>query len=68
MAGATGTRLGRARTWLLDFQGVSPGPQGWVQVRSSNTEPIMRIFAEAKDKATAEELIGRITSIAQKID
>ena len=42
-------------------------PQGWVQVRSSNTEPIMRIFAEAKDKDAAEELIGRITSIAQKI-
>ena len=41
-------------------------PQGWVHVRSSNTEPIMRIYAEAKEKATAEELIGRITSIAER--
>ena len=42
-------------------------PQGWVQVRISNTEPIMRVFAEAKEKATAQELIGRISSIADKI-
>lgn len=42
-------------------------PQGWVHVRSSNTEPVVRVFAEAKDKPTAEELIGRITSIAEKI-
>ena len=41
-------------------------PRGWVHVRSSNTEPVMRIFAEAEDKATVEELIGRITSIAEK--
>ncbi len=31
----------------------------WVQLRSSNTEPIMRIWAEARDKARAEELIER---------
>ncbi len=42
-------------------------PQGWVQVRISNTEPIMRVFAEAPDKPTAEELIARITSIAENI-
>lgn len=42
-------------------------PQGWVQVRISNTEPIMRVFAEAEEKATAEELIGRISSVAEAI-
>ncbi len=31
-------------------------PQGWVQVRASNTEPIMRCFAEAKTQAEAEAL------------
>jgi len=31
----------------------------WVQLRSSNTVPIMRIWAEARDKARAEELIAR---------
>lgn len=31
-------------------------PQAWVQVRASNTEPIMRIMAEATTQAAAEEL------------
>ena len=32
---------------------------GWVHVRASNTEPIIRIFAESKKKAAAEKLISR---------
>ncbi len=31
-------------------------PHGWVQVRASNTEPIMRCFAEARTRAEAEAL------------
>lgn len=31
----------------------------WVQLRASNTEPIIRIWAEAKEKPRAEELIER---------
>jgi phosphomannomutase len=31
----------------------------WVQLRASNTEPIVRIWAEAKEKSRAEELIDR---------
>ena len=42
-------------------------PQGWVQVRISNTEPIVRVFAEAKEKSVTEELIRRITSVAGKL-
>ena len=42
-------------------------PQGWVHVRRSNTEPIVRIFAEAADKSTAEELIARISSVAEEV-
>ena len=53
-------RLDRSDGLRIDW------PGGWVQVRISNTEPIMRVFAEATDKPTAEELIERITSIAEK--
>lgn len=31
-------------------------PNRWVQVRASNTEPILRIIAEAPDESTAETL------------
>jgi phosphomannomutase len=34
--------------------------QGWVQLRASNTEPILRIIAEAKDTATAARLIAEV--------
>ena len=36
--------------------------EGWVHFRQSNTEPIIRIYAEAATIEQAEELIGRITS------
>jgi phosphomannomutase len=32
----------------------------WVHVRGSNTEPIMRIIAEAVDATDAQDLIGRV--------
>jgi len=34
----------------IDFE------HGWVHLRKSNTEPIIRIYSEAKDKATATSL------------
>ncbi|MFA6169906.1 MAG: phosphoglucosamine mutase [Candidatus Margulisiibacteriota bacterium] len=36
-------------------------PDAWVHVRASNTEPIIRIMAEAPTREAAEELIKRIT-------
>lgn len=39
----------------------------WVHLRKSNTEPIIRIYAEAPDAAQAEELAGKIMDIAQDI-
>jgi len=36
------------------------GPEAWVHVRPSNTEPVVRIIAEAKDEASAVELINRV--------
>ena len=35
-------------------------PDRWVHVRPSNTEPIVRVIAEARDPASARELANRI--------
>ena len=42
-------------------------PEGWVHVRGSNTEPLLRIIAEAADHRTAEDLARRIQTIAEPI-
>lgn len=41
----------------IDFQ------EGWVHVRQSNTEPIARIIAEARDEPTARGLIAKVESL-----
>ncbi len=41
-------------------------PHGWVQIRKSNTEPIMRIYAEGRTIAEADELAGAVISIVKK--
>ena len=38
-------------------------PDAWVQLRASNTEPIMRIMAEAPDAPTCQNLIDQIKSL-----
>jgi phosphomannomutase len=38
-------------------------PTGWVHVRPSNTEPIARVIAEAKDEATAKDLIAKVEAL-----
>jgi phosphomannomutase len=35
-------------------------PDGWFLVRGSNTEPIIRIVAEAKTDAQAKEMVNRV--------
>ncbi len=42
-------------------------PEGWLCVRASNTEPIMRIFAEARDEKTAQGLVDMVRKIADEI-
>ncbi len=44
----------------IDYQG------GWVQIRKSNTEPIMRIYAEGKTLRDAENLAEKVISIVKK--
>ena len=34
--------------------------ESWVHLRKSNTEPIIRIYAEAKNEALAVELVAKI--------
>jgi len=35
----------------------------WVHLRKSNTEPIIRIYAEAPDKAQAADLVASIKAL-----
>ena len=45
----------------------STWPKAWVCVRASNTEPIMRIIAEAKTEDTAAALVRQIGDIAHAV-
>lgn len=40
-------------------------PKGWLQVRKSNTEPIMRIYAEAGTQNEADNLADRVIAIVK---
>jgi len=49
-------RVSRLDGLRLDWEG------GWLLVRSSNTEPIVRIVAEAADATAVDEAVQRATS------
>ncbi|MHC4636881.1 MAG: phosphoglucosamine mutase [Planctomycetota bacterium] len=40
---------------------------GWLHLRTSNTEPVMRLIVEAKDKAAAQKYIDAVLSIRNEI-
>jgi len=40
---------------------------GWLHLRASNTEPVMRIIVEAKDRPTAQKYVDRVAEIRAKI-
>jgi phosphomannomutase len=40
-------------------------PTAWVHARPSNTEPIMRIIAEAPDRPTAERKIAAVQAVVE---
>ncbi len=42
-----------------------PDKKAWVHIRSSNTEPIIRIIAEAPERKLSEELIERLAKEAE---
>jgi phosphomannomutase len=39
---------------------------GWVQIRKSNTEPILRIYAEGRTSREADELADTVIGIVKK--
>jgi phosphomannomutase len=45
----------------LDF------PDAWVHLRTSNTEPVMRIIVEARDDPTAQRYIQAVSLIRQAV-
>jgi len=40
---------------------------GWVQIRKSNTEPVIRIYAEGRTVAEAENLADSVIAIVKKV-
>ncbi len=38
-------------------------PGGWFNVRPSNTEPLLRLNAEAKDQKTLDEIVAKLTGL-----
>lgn len=45
----------------LDFE------DGWILLRSSNTEPVMRVFVEAKDQAAADKYINAMAKVRSQV-
>ena len=42
-------------------------PQGWVHLRKSNTEPIIRLYAEASNREEAENLVLKAMNTVKKL-
>lgn len=40
---------------------------GWLHLRASNTEPVMRVIVEAKDRPTAQKYIDAVLNIRREI-
>jgi len=59
-AGREGARLNDADGLRVDL------PDRWVSVRASNTEPIVRIIAEAPRREDAEALVAKMRALAEQ--
>ena len=42
-------------------------PDKWVNIRASNTEPIVRVMAEAKTEVEAQELVDHMQNLVERI-
>jgi phosphomannomutase len=42
-------------------------PEGWVHLRKSNTEPIIRLYAEAGSSEEAERIAGEAMQTIEKL-
>lgn len=53
---------------VTDIDGVKIDfAHGWVHLRKSNTEPIIRIYSEAKDEAAANQLAEEVIATAKSL-
>ncbi|MHC4291643.1 MAG: phosphoglucosamine mutase [Planctomycetota bacterium] len=65
--------INKAKTIFADAEiNTSDGcrfdlPDGWIHIRTSNTEPIMRIIIETKDPETANAYTKQIESIRSEV-
>ncbi len=42
-------------------------PDGWIHLRTSNTEPVMRVIVEARDEPTARRYIEAVSEIRRSV-
>lgn len=57
-----------AKEKITDIDGVKIDfAHGWVHLRKSNTEPIIRIYSEAKDEAAANRLAEEVIAMAKTL-
>ena len=63
-----GLKAHYANEQVTDIDGVKIDfAHGWVHLRKSNTEPIIRIYSEAKDEVAAQQLAEEVISIAKTL-
>jgi len=58
-----------AKGKINDIDGIKIDfPESWIHLRKSNTEPVIRVYAEAKSEELAEELAFQIISVIQTLE
>lgn len=63
-----GLKIKYANEKETDIDGVKIDfADGWVHLRKSNTEPIIRIYSEAKDEQAANSLAEEVIQVAQSM-
>lgn len=64
----TGLKQKYASEEITDIDGVKIDfAEGWVHLRKSNTEPIIRIYSEAKDENSANRLADEVIQVARSL-
>ena len=43
-------------------------PDGWINLRASNTEPLVRLAAEARTRQQVDDLYGRVMQLVAATD
>ena len=63
-----GLKANYASEKITDIDGVKIDfEDGWVHLRKSNTEPIIRVYSEARDEASADRLAREVMDAARSL-